>query len=140
MNGRGRVTNPEEMPGGPKPEPPSGPPTSPPGMRSGPQPVAITHDETTAEEIGESELGKLLAARPRPTLLDIRERADFKRGHREGAVNIPRDELAVRGWIEIDRSRPVVIDCSQVETAQCQQAARMLIRGPKPVRVLIFLP
>jgi len=140
VNGHGRVANPEDLPGGPKPEPPSGPPASPPGTRSGPPPVAISHSENVAEEIGESELAKLLAATPRPTLLDIRERADFKRGHREGAVNIARDELAVRGWIEIDRSRPVVIDCSQVETAQCQQAARMLIRGPKPVRVLIFLP
>ena len=140
-NGRARVANPEDLPGGPKPEPASGPPTSPPGVRSGgaPPPV-VTHNESLAEEIGEPELGRLLTATSRPTILDIRERPDFKRSHRDGAVNIPRDELAVRSWIEIDRTRPVVIDCSQAETSQCQQAARLLIRGPKPVRVVIFVP
>jgi len=144
VNGRGQVANPEDLPGGPMPEPPGGPPTSPPGARSsqGSQPPtsAIPSSQIAVEEIGERELATLLASKPRPTLLDIRERVEFRRGHREGTVNIPRDELAVRGWIEIDRARPVVIDCSQVETSQCQQAARMLIRGPKPTRVLIFLP
>jgi rhodanese-related sulfurtransferase len=73
-------------------------------------------------------------------VLDVREREDFKRGHRAGAVNIPRDELAIRAYIELERARPVVIDCSQAETRECRQAANLLLWGPKVARVLIFLP
>jgi rhodanese-related sulfurtransferase len=98
----------------------------------------VTTHASQAREIGEAELATL--ANARPIMLDVRERADFRRGHRAGAVNIPADELNVRGWIEIDRSRPVVIDCSQTETPRCQIAARRLIGGPKPAEVLIYLP
>jgi rhodanese-related sulfurtransferase len=139
VNGRGLVANPDDLPGGPKPEPPGGPPASSPGVRSGPRAV-VSHDDQSAQEIGEQELARLLTATPRLTLLDIRERQDFERGHRDGAVNIPRDELAIRGWIEVDRGQPVVIDCARVETSSCQQAARLLAGGPKPVQVLILLP
>ncbi len=150
-NGRSRVANAEDLPGGPKPEPASGPPTSPPGTRTGasppgtrtgaPPPVVIGGHVVAADlEIDETALTRMQAALPRPTLLDIRERTDFKRAHRNGALNIPRDELAVRSWIELDRTRPVVIDCSRAATSECQQAAQFLIRGPKPSRVLIFVP
>jgi hypothetical protein len=142
VKGRGVVFNPEDLPGGPKPEPLAGPPTAPPGARGagGPPsaPAVVTHHGSPATEIGDAELANLASARP--IMLDVRERADFKRGHRDGAVNIPADELNVRAWIELDRSRPVVIDCSQTATARCQIAARRLVGGPKPARVLIYLP
>lgn len=149
--GRGLVANPEDLPGGPKPEPTGGPPSSALGVRAGgtppappgtpkPAPTTTDHgDSPAAKEIGEAELRQLVAT-ARPIVLDVREREEFKRGHRDGAINIPRDEIAVRSWIELDRSRPVVIDCSQAETRVCQFAARVLLSGPKFARVLIFLP
>jgi hypothetical protein len=143
VEGRGRVSNPEDLPGGPKPEPAGGPPSSPPGVRpGGPSPSVVVggHSSAADLEIDESQFKQLLAATPRPTVLDVRHRPDFKRAPREGAINIPADEVAVRSWIEIDRTRPVIIDCSRTETMYCQMAARMLTTGPKPVRVAIFLP
>jgi rhodanese-related sulfurtransferase len=143
VEGRGRVANPEDLPGGPKPEPAGGPPSSPPGARpGGPPPGMIAGGPSSAPdlEIDESQFKQLLAATPPPTVLDVRERADFQRAAREGAINIPVDEVAVRAWIEIDRTRPVIIDCSRTETAHCQSAARTLSSGPRPVRVAIFLP
>ena len=144
VDGRGRVFHPEEMPGGPKPEPAGGPPASPPGVRRGgvptpppgPPPVASGHAPEPDLEIGEPAFRQLLAAE-RPTVLDIRERDAFRREHRDGAVNIPRDELAIRSWIEIDRHRPVVIDCTFAETSECHSAARLLRRFAK---VLVLLP
>jgi TonB family protein len=142
VEGRGRVSNPEDLPGGPKPEPAGGPPTSPPGVRPGGPPASVAMSDHSAPdlEIDEPQFKRLLAATPPPTVLDVLERADFKRAPREGAINIPVDEVAVRSWIEIDRTRPVVIDCSRTETTYCQLAAHLLTTGPRPVRVAIFLP
>jgi TonB family protein len=144
--GRGRVASPEELPGGPKPEPAGGPPSTPPGARpsgapAAPRaaPIVVEHSAPAAAEIGEAEF-RQLAATARPIVLDIRERDEFARGHRDGALNIPRDELAVRGYLELDRARPVVIDCSRVETRACQHAASVLTGGPKIARVLMLLP
>jgi TonB family protein len=143
VNGnKGMVANPEDMPGGPKPEPPGGPPAGAPGRRSGlpaAPPAVIGGHRSSATEIGEADLAKLTAT-SKPTILDVRERADFKRRHREGAISIPDDELSVRGWIEIDRTRPVVIDCSDLETMRCHNAADRLMGGPKPIGVFILIP
>jgi rhodanese-related sulfurtransferase len=151
--GRGRVVNPEDMPGGPKPEPASGPPSSAPGVRSGgppptgaaasaaptPRPAAtvVQHTVPADIEIGEADLRQLIAT-ARPTILDIRDRDDFKRGHRDGAVNIPRDELSIRSYIELDHARPLVIDCAQSETNACRNAASQLSRQKFP-KVVILL-
>jgi TonB family protein len=136
----GRVLNPQDMPGGPvmpSHEGPSSAPTVPPPSRP-----AVSHagsiDGTTWTEIGEPELNKLQLAE-RPIVLDIRPRSDFSRGHRTGAVNIPADELAVRAGIELDKVRPVVVDCSREETRMCQRAAATL-KAAKFSRILIFLP
>jgi hypothetical protein len=145
-NGRGRVANPEDLPSGPKPEPAGGPPKTPPGPRRGgesgaprPAPMVMNHAPAADIEIGETELKRLLTAE-RPTILDIRERTEFKRGHHEGAINIPDDELAMRSFIELDRARPVVIDCSQTDTNVCHHAARILLGSTKVARVLVYLP
>lgn len=45
------------------------------------------------------------------TLLDVRERSEFEKGHLEGAVNIPLSGLE-DGLEVIPRERPVVIYCS----------------------------
>lgn len=145
--GRGRVFNPEEMPGGPKPEPASGPPTSGPGARasSGPPsagtprpPMTASHGVDPGSEIGEAAFATMAASKP--IILDIRERDDFKRQHRPGAINIPGNELAIRSYIELDSTRPVVIDCTFTETVTCHSAARTLRLGPKIAKVFVLLP
>jgi hypothetical protein len=149
VSGRGQVLNPEEIPGGPKPEPAGGPPSAGPGTRSGSAsrggapppavPTSVQHEPLANLEIGDVEFKALLTS-ARPTVLDIRERDEFRRGHRDGAINIPRDELAIRAYVELDRARPVVIDCSNADTRDCHDAARSLIRGVKIAKVLIYLP
>jgi hypothetical protein len=143
-SGRGRVANPEDLPGGPKPEPAGGPPKTPPGITrigesSAPKPApTVSHAPAPDIEIDEVELKKLVASE-RPTILDIRERNEFKLGHYEGAINIPDDELAMRS-LEIDRARPVVIDCSRTETNVCHLAARRFLGGSRFPRVFVYLP
>jgi hypothetical protein len=146
--GRGRVFHPEDMPGGPKPDPASGPPAASPGGRpssgqpgapGAARPAAIVSLEGDADsEIGEAAFTAMAASKP--ILLDIRERDDFRREHRPGAVNIPRNELAIRAYIELEPTRPVVIDCTFTETSTCHSAARLLRRGPKLSKVLILFP
>jgi TonB family protein len=141
VKGKGHVANPEDLPGGPPPPPPPPMPSAvPPSRPSSPPVVRSGHGVPADVEIGEVEFARLAAATPPPTLLDIRDRTDFKRSHRDGAVNIPRDELSVRAGIELDRLRPVVIDCSSEATVVCHIAASTLLQHQKPFRVLIFLP
>jgi TonB family protein len=147
-NGRGSVANPQDLPGGPKL--PSGPPPSaapgvrggvlppPPGGRPatvGGRPTVVNHADDPSVEIGTEGLGRL----ERPMMLDIRERAEFARGRQDGAVNIPRDEVVTRAGIELDRARPIVIDCSRLETRRCHDAARVL-RANGFGRVFVYLP
>jgi hypothetical protein len=144
VNGEGRVFHPEELPGGPKPEPPGGPPAGPPGAspagrQAGPPAMTADHAVSSDIEIGDVEFARLQAT-AKPVVLDIRERDEFARGHRDGAINIPRDELPIRAYIELDRDRTVVIDCARTDTAACRNAATALRRGPKISRVFVLLP
>lgn len=146
-NGRRRVLNPDEMPGGPKPEPATGPPSAGPGARPSSSPAAagaprpsaiVSHAGDPDSEIGEAAFTAMAASKP--ILLDIRERDDFRRQHRPGAVNIPVDELSIRAYIELEPARPVVIDCTFTETQSCHNAASRLRRVPKLGKVLVLLP
>ncbi len=140
-SGRGRVLNPQDMPGGPaiRPTPSregapgaSSPPPPP------PQPRTVVASDIPLAEIGLDQFRDLLK-KSRPTVLDVRTRADFARAHHDGAINIPFDELPVRGRIELDKSRPVVIDCSRVENAICRLAAHRL-EGVKVPGIFALLP
>jgi TonB family protein len=144
---RGRVFNPDEIPGGPKPEPASGPPSSGPGARppaagtpavSRSAPETTTHDDSDME-IDEEEFARL-AASTTVVVLDVRERDEFARRHSPGAINSPRNELAIRAYIELDRNQPVVVDCSFTETVLCHSAAGVLRRGPKIAKVFVLIP
>ena len=72
-------------------------------------------------EITDAELKKLTGA-VAPLVLDIGEREAFRRGHRDGAINIPHDELDVRAPVELDPRKPHVIDCTQEERSRCRHA------------------
>lgn len=44
-------------------------------------------------------------------LLDMRDRSDFAHGHVRSAYNIPLDELQARAQHELDRNKPIRINC-----------------------------
>ena len=131
-DGKGRVLNPAEMPGasgrlsshrGPLPgsPPKRGVPPPPAGA-----PVARAGGQSRATKtITVAKLQKRAGTDP-VLVLDIGEREAFKRGHWPDAINIPADELPVRGGIELSRSRAIVIDCTQEGMWKCQAAGSML--------------
>jgi rhodanese-related sulfurtransferase len=91
---------------------------------------------TYARLIHERDLGKILALGP--VMLDIRERSVFASGHRAGAINIPHDEVAARGLVELSLIRPVLIDCREAKFMRCEIAGEALIRlGAESVAIVI---
>jgi len=85
-------------------------------------------------DLDESGLARMRAAGP-VTVLDIRPRARFNARHRDGAVNIPDDELEARAAVELTRSVPIVIDCGDESCAPAQD--RLMTAGFSPVHVLL---
>ena len=82
------------------------------------------------------ELQKLTGAN-RPTILDVGQRSAFKRGHLEGAINIPHPEIIVRGPIELRGRGRIVMDCTQESMFPCLVADRVLKdAGFKDVAIL----
>ena len=67
-------------------------------------------DEPALKQLTDAEF-RALATRSSTLLLDIRDRETFSEGHEKGAVNIPFEELLLRGPAELPASRHVVIDC-----------------------------
>ena len=143
-NGAGVVLSPDELPEGerppaPKPRPaasnppPTGPPPAPPTVRS-----MSSGSHEAAPEIGEAEFKRLMAGTPKPVVLDPRERDEFGREHRQGAINIPYDEVETRGRAELPRDRDIIIDCALGNAFPCQVASsRLLSLGFTRVKVLI---
>ncbi len=63
-------------------------------------------------ELAPAELDGELAGGTPPQLRDVRSRPEFERGHLDGAVNVPIQELPSRlGSLGLDRGRPVVAIC-----------------------------
>ena len=126
VDGSGRVFNPEEMPGGPRLAVQSRSGAAPGARGSGPPSGApATAAGTSVKTIGVVDMQKLAEA-IRPVVLDIGSRDAFKRGQWPGAVNIPVDELPVRGGIELAGAMAVAIDCTRDEMWRCQAARTML--------------
>jgi rhodanese-related sulfurtransferase len=91
-------------------------------------PTASGPIPTTYPTIDEAAWRRLNAG-ARPTLLDIRDRAAFARGHLDGAVNISERELSMRAPAELSRTRPLVVDCPRETGDLCSYAARILQRA-----------
>ena len=67
-------------------------------------------DEPPVKHITDAEF-RALSTQSSTLLLDIRDRETFGEGHEKGAVNIPFEELLLRGPAELPVSRHIVIDC-----------------------------
>jgi TonB family protein len=138
LDGAGRVRGADEMPGARVPprrrdagdpfQPPAAPPPPPPSARppggvsaSAGAPTASSRHNDTAPIVHAAELAEMLKT-SKPFFLDARDRSAFRLGHRDGAINIPVEELVVRGPIELPSDRPIVIDCYDLEW-RCQAYA-----------------
>jgi len=70
-------------------------------------------------------------------VLDLRPRAAFESGHLTGAMNIPRDELAVRLPKELPSGAQLALDCRQFRLRECRVLARALgSDGAAPVLII----
>jgi TonB family protein len=67
-------------------------------------------DEPPVKQITEAEF-RALSTQSSTLLLDIRDRETFGEGHEKGAVNIPFEEVLLRGPAELPVARHIVIDC-----------------------------
>jgi rhodanese-related sulfurtransferase len=135
-NGRGQVLNPDEMNGNADVFAPYQQQNRSTRATSRPTP-AIDANTISIPEIDEDQLRQMPPA-ARPLLLDVRNRDDFARDHRPGAINVPTDEVYVRARAELDVSKAVVVDCSQGEPSWCRMGARRLLeRGFTQVTILI---
>jgi rhodanese-related sulfurtransferase len=128
--GQGQVVNPD-LPPAPKPAPSAGAPPATPAVQHG------GHHGGPVTEITDAELKKLTGAAA-PVILDIGERDAFRRGHRDGAINIPANELTVRARMELDPKKRHVIDCTRDERPRCNMALEILKRkGFSQLSVLV---
>lgn len=62
-------------------------------------------------------------------ILDVRDQSAFRAHHQSGALNIPFDELRVRGPIELEAGTSVVVDCTfakAIEVPACRGAGMYL--------------
>lgn len=142
VNRKGRVVDPDQMPGGaprPKPQPAVTIPSSGrPSLNVPPPPpkqLPGSHGETL-ETITIAAF-KSQAASTKHLVLDSGQREAFKRGHWPGAVNIPLDELSVRGGPELPREKLIVIDCTREDIQLCRWAGGRLVQQKFPRVVLL---
>ena len=94
-NGKGVVRSPEEK-ADVRPDSGQG------GAESGTAPTEL--DEAAFQELARD------AASDAVVVLDIRDRDDFSRGHRDGAVNMPANEVLARAVHELPLSSHIVVD------------------------------
>jgi hypothetical protein len=141
-DGKGRVVDPDQMPGGtPRPK------RNPAVMTSASKVPHFSEPPHASKSIPGSH-GEMLetitvaafkkqAASTQHVVLDSGERETFKRGHWPGAVNLPFDELPVRGGPELPRDRLIVVDCTREEMQLCRWAGGRLVEQKFPSIVLL---
>jgi rhodanese-like protein len=59
-------------------------------------------------------------------ILDVRARAEFRKGHLQGAVNIPFDELRARAIHELRLERPLIVMCGECRVCEDGDAEQRL--------------
>lgn len=89
--------------------------------------------------IDEQQIADLRRQTTKVVLVDIRSRIAYRYKHRPGTVNIPIDELLVRGPAELNSRSAIVIDCSFGDMNDCRVAALLLVEK-KFQTVRVFRP
>jgi rhodanese-related sulfurtransferase len=98
-------------------------------LRRSEEPMSPTEPVPTTYPTVDQAGWKRMAADSKPTLLDIRKRDAFARGHLPGAINISERELSMRAPAELSRARPLVVDCAKDTGDLCSYVARILQRS-----------
>ena len=71
-------------------------------------------------------------------VLDVRDRAAYRIDHYAQAINMPADDLGIRGPVEISAFGRVFVDCRVGHLGDCRQAARwMVLDGFREVVVVV---
>lgn len=91
--------------------------------------AADNGEETTGVEA--TELQRLVGSGRRMTIVDVRERSEYRQKHLSNAVNIPLDELSVRAPDELKQSDLIVVysDCARCANDEKAQTARRILSG-----------
>ena len=89
-----------------------------------------------AEEIDAIRFGQL--ASETPLVLDVRERDQYSRAHKNPSLNIPLDELETRAPRELSARERIVVDCTNLDLVQCRLAG-LRLRGFGFERVSLLL-
>lgn len=73
--------------------------------------LIISYSKTSSKMVGVQE-ATLLLNRENATVIDIRAKTDFKKGHILGSVNIPTAKIAdgAKG-LPADKSKPIILVC-----------------------------
>ena len=103
-------------------------------------PAAATNTAPPAQTINASQLKDLLVAnRDEITLIDIRERDEFRNEHIPSAINIPFDEVEVRAEDELSKSSHIVLyyfKCGEENMISAIASSSLKNLGFKNVTVL----
>ena len=89
--------------------------------------LIVSYSKTSSKMIGVSEATMLLN-RENAVVIDIRAKADYKKGHIRGSVNIPTNQVeeGAKG-LPKDKSKPVILVCaSGVTTSAVAQKMHKL--------------
>lgn len=109
-------------------------------FRPGGAPAAATNTGPPAQTINASQLKDLLVAnRNEITLIDIRERDEFRNEHIPSAINIPFDEVEVRAEDELSKSSHIVLyyfKCGEENTISAIASSSLKNLGFRNVTVL----
>jgi TonB family protein len=145
VRGRPVVLDPDELPEDqqpprPRPRTPNPDPgTTPPPKPARPPAAPTVTSHAKAREIDAAEFQRLLGAAVPAFVVDVRERDEFQRDQRDGAVNIPYNEVRMRARAELPRDRDIVIDCSRGELFPCRIGGTFLLELGFE-RVSVFIP
>ena len=85
-------------------------------MNNLPDPRLVDHETFTRVAGGEN-----------VRLLDVRDRAEYRRYRDPQATNIPADELGIRAHVEMAASERLFVDCRVGVVGDCRHAARRLV-------------
>jgi phage shock protein E len=93
-------------------------------------------ENSIGEPIAASELSDRIESGLAPVVLDVRSREEYSKGHIQGAINIPHDELADRlGELRVSKSEEIVVHCQSGRRAQMAEQT-LLKSGYSNVRDL----
>ena len=91
------------------------------------RPAVVRATGAGIREIDPEEATRLVTTRG-ALIVDVRERDEFGRSHTPGAIVMPVGEILVRSRAEIDRLRPIIVDCSQGERTWCRVGAGLFVK------------